>query len=96
MYSEMVAVQLDEVHRALMSSVVLTVIIGQESFGDVVDGSTKETTVSFFFQLSLGPLPESRGTSNLVVIQRALVSASLGGTGKPRPPLFPSLQKALV
>ena len=36
-YSEMVAVQLDDVDRALVSSDVLTVIIRQESFEDVVD-----------------------------------------------------------
>ena len=33
----MVAVQLDEVYRALVGSDVLTVVIGEESFGDVVD-----------------------------------------------------------
>ena len=37
MYSKMIDVQLDEVHRALMGSDVLTVIIGEDSFGDVVD-----------------------------------------------------------
>ena len=31
MYSKMVAVQLDEVHRALVGSDVLTVIVGEES-----------------------------------------------------------------
>ena len=33
----MVAVQLDEVYRALVSSDVLTVIVGKEYFGDVMD-----------------------------------------------------------
>ena len=33
----MVDVQLDEVYRALVSSDVLTVIVGEESFGDVLD-----------------------------------------------------------
>ena len=33
----MVAVQLDEVYRALFSGDVLTVIVGRESFGDIVD-----------------------------------------------------------
>ena len=38
MYSEVFAVQLDEVYRALVGSDVLTVVVGKESFGDVVDG----------------------------------------------------------
>ena len=33
----MVAVKLDDVNRALVSGDVLTVIVRQESFGDVVD-----------------------------------------------------------
>ena len=33
----MVAIQLDEVYRELVGSDVLTVIVGEESFGDVVD-----------------------------------------------------------
>ena len=33
----MVAVQLDEVNRSLVSIDVLTVIVGKESFRDVVD-----------------------------------------------------------
>ena len=36
-YSEMVAVQLDEVYRALVGSDVLKFVIGEESFRDVVD-----------------------------------------------------------
>ena len=36
-YIKMVAVQLDDVNRALVSSDVVTVIVRQESFGDVVD-----------------------------------------------------------
>ena len=36
LYSEMVVVQLDDLNRALVIGDVLKVIVGQESFGDVV------------------------------------------------------------
>ena len=36
-YSEMISVQIDDVNRALVGSDVLTVIVRQESFGEVVD-----------------------------------------------------------
>ena len=37
----MVYVQLDEVYRALVGSDVMTVIVGEESFGDSLDGLHK-------------------------------------------------------
>ena len=36
-YRDMITVQLDDVYRTLMSGDILTVIVRQESFGDVVD-----------------------------------------------------------
>ena len=45
----MVAVQLDEVHRELVSSDVLAVFIGQESFGDVVDSLHEENNGKLLF-----------------------------------------------
>ena len=36
-YSKIIAVQLDDVNRALISGDILTVIVRQESFGDVLD-----------------------------------------------------------
>ena len=36
-YIKMVAVQIDDVNRSLVSGDILTIIISQESLGDVVD-----------------------------------------------------------
>ena len=37
MYSDMIAVQLDNVNRTLVRVDILSIIIGRESLGDVVD-----------------------------------------------------------
>ena len=45
----MVAVHLNDVYRSLVSSYVLTVIVGKESFRDVVDRLHKEKNGELLF-----------------------------------------------
>ena len=63
-YSDMVAVQLDDINRALVGGDVVTVIVRQESFGYVVDRLHKGYNGEIIFSTrSLSPASMTRDFS---------------------------------
>ena len=59
MYSNMIHVQLNEVYQTLVSVDILTIIVRQESFGDVVDRIHEGYNVKLlFYRLGRCPLPQ--------------------------------------